>query len=161
MAAADLASDWASYTHLQGGPLVARRDLIVRLAYEITEQGNEYGEDVQRVQGIYSPHVQGSEVVMRLVKWAIVPKLAEASAEAGFSGGAAAPWSSVNNCTRGSRRLTIELQNRGFDGSDLEIDALLRGSSLALSSGKSLIDRKGRLQERMPQPQNETWPGWS
>ncbi|EOI3546634.1 replication endonuclease [Cronobacter dublinensis] len=162
LAAADLASDWASYTDLQGGPLVARRDLIVRLAYEITEQGNEYGEDVQRVQGIYSPHVQGSQVVTRLVKWAIVPKLAEASAEAGFSGGAAAPWSSVNNCTGGiRRRLTIELQNRGFDGSELEIDALLRGSSLALGSGKSLIYRKGRLQERMPQPQNETWPGWS
>ncbi|EPX7410431.1 replication endonuclease [Cronobacter dublinensis] len=162
LAAADLASDWASYTDLQGGPLVARRDLIVRLAYEITEQGNEYGEDVHRVQGIYSPHVQGSQVVTRLVKWAIVPKLAEASAEAGFSGGAAAPWSSVNNCTGGiRRRLTIELQNRGFDGSDLEIDALLRGSSLALGSGKSLIYRKGRLQERMPQPQNETWPGWS
>ncbi|EOW6719665.1 replication endonuclease [Cronobacter dublinensis] len=162
LAAADIASDWASYTELQGGPLVARRDLIVRLAYEITEQGNEYGEDVQRVQGIYSPHVQGSEVATRLVKWAIVPKLAEASAEAGFSGGAAVPWSSVNNCTGGiRRRLTIELQNRGFDGSDLEIDALLRGSSLALGSGKSLIYRKGRLQERMPQPQNETWPGWS
>ncbi|EGT5713261.1 replication endonuclease [Cronobacter dublinensis subsp. dublinensis] len=162
LAAADLASDWASYTDLQGGPLVARRDLIVRLAYEITEQGNEYGEDVQRVQGIYSPHVQDSQVVTRLVKWAIVPKLAEASAEAGFSGGAAAPWSSVNNCTGGTRRrLAIELQKRGFEGGDLEIDALLRGSSLALGSGKSLIYRKGRLQERMPQPQNETWPGWS
>ncbi|EJP5811817.1 replication endonuclease [Cronobacter sakazakii] len=162
LAAADLASDWASYTDLQGGPLVARRDLIVRLAYEITEQGNEYGEDVQRVQGIYSPHVQGSEVATRLVKWAIVPKLAEASAEAGFSGGAAAPWSSVNNCTGGTRRrLTIELQKRGFDGSDLEINALLRGSSLALGYGRALIYRNGELRERHPQPENESWPGWA
>ncbi|EPT6911190.1 replication endonuclease [Cronobacter sakazakii] len=162
LAAADIASDWASYTELQGGPLVARRDLIVRLAYEITEQGNEYGEDVQRVQGIYSPHVQGSEVVTRLVKWAIVPKLAEASAEAGLSGGAAAPWSSVNNCTGGTRRrLTIELQKRGFDGSDLEINALLRGSSLALGYGRALIYRNGELRERHPQPENESWPGWA
>ncbi|EGT4952014.1 TPA: replication endonuclease [Cronobacter sakazakii] len=161
LAAADIASDWASYTELQGGPLVARRDLVVRLAYEITEQGNEYGEDVQRVQGIYSPHVQGSEVATRLVKWAIVPKLAEASAEAGFSGGAAAPWSSVNNCTGGTRRrLKIELQKRGFDGSDLEIDALLRGSSLALGYGRALIYRNGVLRERHPQPENESWPGW-
>ncbi|ELY4156811.1 phage regulatory CII family protein [Cronobacter turicensis] len=30
-------------------------DLIVRLAYVITEKGNEYGEDVQRVQSIHSP----------------------------------------------------------------------------------------------------------
>src|SRR5690606_29077541 len=47
LAAADV-GDWAAYTQLQGGPLVARRDLVVRLAYEITEQGNEYAEDVQR-----------------------------------------------------------------------------------------------------------------
>ncbi|WP_105574994.1 replication endonuclease [Cronobacter sakazakii] len=161
LAAADIASDWASYTELQGGPLVARRDLVVRLAYEITEQGNEYGEDVQRVQGICSPHVQGSVVATRLVKWAIVAKLAEASAEAGFSGGAAAPWSSVNNCTGGTRRrLTIELQKRGFDGSDLEINALLRGSSLALGYGRALIYRNGELRERRPQPENESWPGW-
>ncbi|MDI5036035.1 hypothetical protein MJM43_31400, partial [Salmonella enterica subsp. enterica serovar Montevideo] len=44
-------------------------------------------------------HGPDSEVCTRLVKWQKVAKLAEASAEAGFSGGNAAPWSSVNNCT--------------------------------------------------------------
>ncbi|HAZ6607294.1 TPA: hypothetical protein J0615_000126 [Escherichia coli] len=48
LAAADV-GDWAAYTQAQGGALVARRDLVVRLAYEITEQGNEYAEDVQRI----------------------------------------------------------------------------------------------------------------
>lgn len=71
--------------------LVARRDLVVRLAYEITEQGNEYAEDVQRVQGIYSPLIPDSEFCTRLVKWQKVTKLAEAPAEAGFSGGSAPP----------------------------------------------------------------------
>ncbi len=49
LAAADV-GDWAAYTQAQGGAPVARRDLVVRLVYEITEQGNEYAEDVQRVQ---------------------------------------------------------------------------------------------------------------
>ncbi|EOW6668885.1 replication endonuclease, partial [Cronobacter sakazakii] len=57
-------------------------------------------------------------------------------------------------------RLTIELQKRGFDGSDLEINALLRGSSLALGYGRALIYRNGELRERRPQPENESWPGW-
>ncbi|MBJ2555089.1 replication endonuclease, partial [Salmonella enterica subsp. enterica serovar Bareilly] len=68
LAAADV-GDWAAYTQAQGGALVARRDLVVRLVYEITEQGNEYAEDVQRVQGVYSPLVPDSEVCTRLVKW--------------------------------------------------------------------------------------------
>lgn len=88
LAVADV-EDWAAYTELLGGALVARRDLVVRLAYEITEQGNEYAEDVQRVQGIYSPLIPDSEFCTRLVKWQKVTKLAEAPAEAGFSGGSA------------------------------------------------------------------------
>ncbi|PUX38468.1 replication endonuclease [Cronobacter sakazakii] len=161
LAAADVGC-WASYTQAQGGPLVARRDLIVRLAYEITEQGNEYAEDVQRIQGIYSPLIPGSEVCTRLVKWEKVPKLAEAAAEAGFDLDLNSPWSSVNNCTGGTRRrLTIELQRRGFDGSDLEVDLLIRGSGLSLGAGRTLIYRNGELRERKSQLESEIWPGWS
>lgn len=160
LAAADV-GDWAAYTQLQGGALVARRDLVVRLAYEITEQGNEYGEDVQRVQGIYSPLIPESEVCTRLVKWQKVAKLAEAPAEAGFSGGNAAPWSSVNNCTEGGtrRRLMLELNQRGFAGSDEEVDILLRGSGLIFGA-TALIYRHGRLQEKRSKPEQEMWPGW-
>ncbi len=160
LAAADV-GDWAAYTQLQGGALVARRDLVVRLAYEITEQGNEYGEDVQRVQGIYSPLIPESEVCTRLMKWQKVAKLAEAPAEAGFSGGSAAPWSSVNNCTEGGtrRRLKLELNQRGFAGSDGEVDILLRGSGLIFGA-TALIYRHGRLQEKRSKPEEELWPGW-
>lgn len=160
LAAADV-GDWAAYTQLQGGALVARRDLVVRLAYEITEQGNEYGEDVQRVQGIYSPLIPESEVCTRLMKWQKVAKLAEAPAEAGFSGGSAAPWSSVNNCTEGGtrRRLKLELNQRGFAGSDEEVDILLRGSGLIFGA-TALIYRHGRLQEKRSKPEQEMWPGW-
>ena len=160
LAAADV-GDWAAYTQLQGGALVARRDLVVRLAYEITEQGNEYGEDVQRVQGIYSPLIPESAVCTRLMKWQKVAKLAEAPAEAGFSGGSAAPWSSVNNCTEGGtrRRLKLELNQRGFAGSDEEVDILLRGSGLIFGA-TALIYRHGRLQEKRSKPEEEMWPGW-
>lgn len=158
--AADV-GDWRAYTECQGGAFVMRKDLTVRLAYEVTEQGNEYAEDVQRVQGVYSPLVPDSEVCTRLVKWQRVAKLAEASAEAGFSGGTAAPWSSVNNCTEGGtrRRLKLELRSRGFDGSDEEIAILLRGSGLRYGQG-ALIYRNGRLKETRNEPLQELWPGW-
>lgn len=42
----------------QDGPLFACEDLVIRLCYETTEMGNEYAEDVQSAQGIYSPHYQ-------------------------------------------------------------------------------------------------------
>ncbi len=99
LAAADV-GDWAAYTREQGGALVARRDLVVRLAYEITEQGNEYAEDVQRVQGVYSPLIPDSAVCTR-GEVAEGCEVGRSASGGGFSGGNAAPWSSVNNCTEG------------------------------------------------------------
>ncbi|MEG9763718.1 replication endonuclease [Enterobacter hormaechei] len=160
LAAADV-GDWAAYTQLQGGALVARRDLVVRLAYEITPQGNEYAEDIQRVNGVYSPLVPDSEVCTRLIKWQKVAKLAEAPAEAAFDLDLKHPWSSVNNCTEGGtrRRLKLELNQRGFSGSDEEVDILLRGSGLIFGA-RALIYRHGRLQEKRSKPEQEMWPGW-
>ncbi|ECC3242171.1 replication endonuclease, partial [Salmonella enterica subsp. enterica] len=158
--AADV-GDWRAYTECQGGAFVMRKDLTVRLAYEVTEQGNEYAEDVQRVQGVYSPHIPDSEVCTRLVKWQKVAKLAEAPAEAAFDVDLKHPWSSVNNCTEGGtrRRLKLELRSRGFDGSDEEIDILKRGGGLRFGQS-ALIYRSGRLQEKQNEPMQELWPGW-
>ena len=158
--AADV-GDWRAYTECQGGAFVARKDLTVRLAYEITKQGNEYAEDVQRVQGIYSPHVPDSEICTRLVKWQKVAKLAEAAAEAAFDLDLNHPWSSVNNCTEGGtrRRLKLELNKRGYVGSDDEIAILMRGGGLIYGSG-ALIYRNGQLQERRGDVIHEQWPGW-
>ncbi len=110
--------------------------------------GNDYAEDVQRVQGIYSPHIHDSQVFTRLVKWEKVAKLADASAEAGLSGGIAAPWSSVNNCTGPQRRrLEMELKARGFEGDEEEISLLSRGCSLNAGARRRLFYQNGRLQE--------------
>lgn len=158
--AADV-GDWRAYTECQGGAFVKRKDLTVRLAYEVTEQGNEYAEDVQRVQGVYSPLIPDSEVCTRLVKWQKVAKLAEASAEAAFDLDLKHPWSSVNNCTEGGtrRRLKLELNQRGFAGSDYELDILQRGGGLEFGNSP-LVFRGGRLQESRFKPQDEQWPGW-
>ncbi|MCP2230164.1 replication endonuclease [Erwinia aphidicola] len=161
LASADVAVDWAAYTQAQGGPLVARDDLVIRLAYEITECGNEYGEDVQRVQGIYSPQVAGSEVPTRLVKWEKVAKLSEAPAEDAVPGRNAAPWSSVNNCTGAERRrLELELKSRGFEGSEDEIAILMRGSGLDYAGVGKLRYRNGKISEESAGTPGEMWPGW-
>lgn len=148
LASADV-GDWAAYTQAQGGPLVKRRDLVVRLMYEITECGNEYAEDVQRVQGIYSPlEGKGSEVETRLVKWAIVPKLAASEAAAVFPGGPAAPWSSVNNCTQST--ITELQKGLGIQHQDGEqmAKALLRGNIVRLDDETEMILRDGEVRLR-------------
>ncbi|WP_049849339.1 replication endonuclease [Trabulsiella odontotermitis] len=99
------AGEWDNYVQAQGGPLVARDCLRVRLNYETTENGNAYGDDVQRITGIYCPLTgkDASLIFTRTTQYKIVPKRKSADSEAvdlGFSGGNAAPRSSVNNCTR-------------------------------------------------------------
>jgi len=104
--------NWAAYISAQGGPLVARDCLRVRLSYDVTENGNVYGDDVTTISGIYCPFAgESSLIYTRTTQYKIVPKRAEDDAP-GFdfdvSGGIAAPRSSVNNCTREPR--TVEKQ---------------------------------------------------
>lgn len=87
LAAAD-AGDWAAYTQLQGGAMVQRNNLRVRISYE--EEQNQFEEEVKKIKGVFSPIVGiASFICTRLIKWAIVPKNRRDSA----------PRSSVNNCT--------------------------------------------------------------
>ncbi|MBD8169544.1 replication endonuclease [Erwinia persicina] len=105
--------DWAGYVTAQGGPLVSRDLLRVRLNYEVTENGNDYGDDVSHVTGVYSPFDPASSVIFtRTNSYQIVPKAKEdavkgvaVGVDLALSGGRAAPWSSVNNCTREPRKL--------------------------------------------------------
>ncbi len=109
-------SAWDLYVSAQGGPLVPRDLLRVRLSYEVTENGNLYGDDVSKISGVYSP-IRGPESLIhtRTTKYKIVPKR-QADGVSGFdldfSGGPAAPRSSVNNCTREPR----EVENRADPG---------------------------------------------
>ncbi|ENL7682379.1 replication endonuclease [Proteus mirabilis] len=100
--------DWYAYTELQGGATVKRKDLTVRLSYEVTEMGNEYGEDVKKIKGVYSPAVgEDSFYLTRTAKWELVAKESTSVKGSGlaFDGAISAPWSSVNNCTGDARTI--------------------------------------------------------
>ncbi|MGF7446403.1 replication endonuclease, partial [Klebsiella michiganensis] len=99
-AAAD-APDWPGYTNAQGGPFVPRDCLRVRLNYEYTEDGNDYGDTVAKITGIYCPYSGGDSVIFtRTTDYKIVPKRKPSTVEnLTLEGRAAAPRSSVNNCT--------------------------------------------------------------
>lgn len=98
------AGEWDNYVLAQGGPLVERDNLHIRLNYETTENGNAYGDDVQRITGIYCPITGNDSLIFtRTTQYKIVPKRQSANGlavDVGFSGGSAAPRSTVNNCTR-------------------------------------------------------------
>lgn len=102
-------SAWDLYVSAQGGPLVSRELLRVRLSYEVTENGNLYGDDVSKISGVYSPN-RGPESLIhtRTTKYKIVPKR-QTDGVSGFDlDFQAAPpplGSSVNNCTREPREV--------------------------------------------------------
>ncbi len=99
-AAAD-AADWPGYTNAQGGPLVPRDCLRVRLSYEYTEEGNDYGDTVAKITGVYCPlTIRESVIFTRTTEYKIVPKRKLLPVEnLTLEGREAAPRSSVNNCT--------------------------------------------------------------
>lgn len=149
--AADM-GDWAAYTEAQGGALVSRKDLIVRLNYEIEKESNCYNEDIKRIRGIFSPLLgEKSEVKTRLIKWRIVPKGNNSEADAvSRNGGNAAPWSSVNNCTGVKnedqrRKISILLKSRGIAPGPEDIDHLLNGSIVNFGYGIEVKYRNGQL----------------
>lgn len=99
-AAAD-APDWPGYVNAQGGPFVTRDCLRVRLNYEYTENGNDYGDTVAKITGVYCPFtISESVIYTRNNDYKIVPKRKPSPVEnLTLEGRDAAPRSSVNNCT--------------------------------------------------------------
>lgn len=155
LVAADVASDWAAYTEYQGGALVARKDLTVRLSYDTIEEAGQYAEEVKKICGIYSPFSGiSSQVSTRQVKWTIVPKSSAQADEALNSGRDAAPWSSVNNCTPKVRRVRKEIEkqliSRGEIGAHEQVSILMRGSILKVDEYKALKYTNGQLIEALP-----------
>ena len=64
----------------------------------MTDEVNEYEEDIERVVGIYAPHLGAHRVhVTRTAEWRIVPKVM-AVEPLTLKSGSAAPRSPVNNC---------------------------------------------------------------
>ncbi|MDF3803573.1 replication endonuclease, partial [Enterobacter hormaechei] len=86
------------YIIAQGGANIKRDAQAVRVARKVTDEVNEYEEDIERVVGIYAPHLGADRVrVTRTAEWRIVPKVLAVeplTTKSGF----AAPRSPVNNC---------------------------------------------------------------
>ena len=86
------------YIIAQGGANMPRDAQAVRVARKVTDEVNEYEEDIERVVGIYAPHLGASRIhVTRTAEWRIVPKIL-AVEPLTLKSGSAAPRSPVNNC---------------------------------------------------------------
>ncbi|OCG63802.1 hypothetical protein A9G48_04920 [Gilliamella sp. wkB18] len=129
LAAAD-AGDWAAYTQLQGGAMVQRKDLRVRISYE--DEQNQFEETIQKIKGVFSPLVgAASFICTRLIKWAIVSKNRRECA----------PWSSVNNCTEVKKspqddqrqKVINELKKHQINYNSHQLNHLLAGRELKFS----------------------------
>lgn len=110
---------WDEYVNAQGGPFVKRDDLVARNWYQTSQETNEYGEEITRIQGVYAPSVgDDTPILTRLTKWKIVSKLA-VDLGVDLKGANAPSRSSVNNCTgrSGSEDLTQPdvMSNMDFD----------------------------------------------
>lgn len=96
-AAAD-AGDFAAYILAQGGPNVARDDQTVRVARRVADERNAYDEEVQKIAGIFAPHIGADRVYeTRTTQWRIVAK-AFAVEPLTLKSASGAPRSPVNNC---------------------------------------------------------------
>ncbi|MFU2167631.1 replication endonuclease [Lelliottia nimipressuralis] len=86
------------YIIAQGGANMPRDAQAVRVARKATDEVNDYEEDIERVVGIYAPHLGAGHIrITRSADWRIVPKLL-AVEPLTLKSGSAAPRSPVNNC---------------------------------------------------------------
>lgn len=93
------AGDWAGYVNAQGGPFVRREDLTVRTWDQASEDVNEYGEETERIKGVYAIEVgDDTPILTRLMQWKNVPKRAVDLAFE-FKDASVSSRSCVNNCT--------------------------------------------------------------
>ncbi|WP_404824045.1 replication endonuclease [Providencia stuartii] len=109
-AAAD-GGDFFEYVMSQGGPCISRKEETIRVAREISDV-NVYGEDVQKVVGIYNQLVANKPTLKtRDRQYKIVKKNTDAAGDGLLKSAIGAPRSPVNNCRS---RITSNLSDVQF-----------------------------------------------
>ncbi|MCJ3731597.1 replication endonuclease [Klebsiella pneumoniae] len=106
------AGDWQQYTQLQGGALVARRKLPLRIWYQQKDQPNDHGEYQNLIKGLVMPHTFLPPIETRLHSYRIVRKKPEIQDDSGqavdfdfdLPGASAPSRTRVNNCTEAKKR---------------------------------------------------------
>ncbi|EAC0482864.1 replication endonuclease [Escherichia coli] len=117
LAAAD-AGCFATYIEKQGGVLVPRKDYLIRTAYDLADELNDYGEQSVQIYGIWSPLIgESSRVCTHPDNWKLVrrkPEAEDSTHENGFDlqGGPAAPWTRGNNCPGDEKTAGTGTENR-------------------------------------------------
>ncbi|MFJ5443560.1 replication endonuclease [Pectobacterium sp. CHL-2024] len=99
--------DWQEYTMLQGGALVARRNLPLRIWYQQKDEPNVYGEYQSLIKGLVMPTAPIPPIETRLHTYRIVKMKSAISDDAGqavdvafdLRGAPAPSRTRVNNCT--------------------------------------------------------------
>lgn len=144
LASADI-GDWAAYTVHQGGPMVKRKDLTVRLSYE--EQLNQYEEPTKKINGIFSPIIGlSSYICTRLIKWKIIKKDLSNKEVDLKNRAERTAWSSVNNCTRNFQseaddqreQIRKQLKIMGISDDDFTINRLYLRESIKINQNQYL-----------------------
>ncbi|HBB2292808.1 TPA: hypothetical protein ACV5TE_005462, partial [Escherichia coli] len=95
--------DWKTYTRLQGGPFVARSDLVLRTWYQRSEEPDECGRHASAIKGVYMPGCDTPPVVTRSRNWRISRNVTTGSLGVN-RWPALTPWTCVNNCISGRKR---------------------------------------------------------
>ncbi len=110
--------NWAAYTQAQGGPWVARCDLVIRLSYKQIPFGSPYGEEIHVIQGVTSPLLSYAKYICtRIHQWSIVPKsdAIPTSEKIVYKRNRKwLSWSSVNNCTDRQGRYYCDIDVKLF-----------------------------------------------
>lgn len=109
-AAAD-GGDFDLYIAAQGGANVPRDAQTVRVARKLADELNAYDEEVQKVVGIFAPHLGSDNVrVTRTTQWRIVAKAVDVDLNSlTLKSGSAATRSPVNNCGLDDSIMKMEL----------------------------------------------------
>lgn len=113
------AGDWQQYTQLQGGALVARCDLPLRIWYQQKDQTNDHGEYQTLIKGLVMPHIFMPPVETRLHSYRIVRKKPEIINDSGkavdlavdLKGASAPSRTRVNNCTEYEKHTNRVMKN--------------------------------------------------
>ncbi|MFE8048625.1 replication endonuclease [Brenneria goodwinii] len=122
--------DFAAYIKAQGGTNVSRDLQTVRVARRISDKLNDYDEEVQKVVGIFSPHLGAGHVFeTRTTEWRIVSKAVDLEPLT-LKSASGAPRSPVNNCGLRSQ----------WSGEDVKNQAENSGMAPTLETGNPAID---------------------
>ncbi|HIE4239390.1 TPA: replication endonuclease [Serratia marcescens] len=98
--AAASAGNFAAYMTGQGGANVPRDVQTVRVARKVADELNAYDEEVQKVVGIFAPHLGAGHIhETRTTEWRIVRKAVDLDVDPlTLKSASGAPRSPVNNC---------------------------------------------------------------